>query len=232
MIDAPRIVVLTPCGEKVDYEHSRSVSYLKRFGVQVLQIHGVTSIDVARAILATQGMDSGVDIMFWIDSDIVFDASAVLSVARHCHEGPYAVLGAAYSARSRGKGLAVSFPVETKRVTFYAPGVHPAHAVGMGFTAVRTEVFATLAHSLEKVSVGNPNAGVRVWPFFLPMVVNGAYLQDDWAFCHRATEVGFKVGIDVEPRVLHKGSHMFTVEDGLTSPSTGEPFEAVFGGEP
>jgi hypothetical protein len=226
----PRTVILTPCGEKVDYEHYRCIQNVKRFGVPVIQLHGVTCIDIARAILATQGLETGADVLLWIDSDILFDVSAVLSVSRWCVEGPYAILGAAYSARSRGNGLAVSFPADTKSVQFYVPGLYPAHAVGMGFTAVRAEVFATLAKGMEKVGVGNPKADIKVWPFFLPMVVDGSYLAEDWAFCYRAVDAGFKIGVDTEPRILHKGSHKFTIEDGVTPVAPDEPLEVKFGG--
>ena len=203
------IAILTPCGTSIDNEHLECVQALEN--VDVIRTYGATCLDQARALLVSKALGTAADIFFWIDSDILFDPADVYKVADRCRTGAYEVLAVAYSKRGPGLGVAANFKPGAYKVRFYEPGVHEAHSVGLGFTAVRRSVFVGMSKGLPYVTV--PGEKLKVWPFFLPIVTGGMYLAEDYAFSERALKAGFKLGIDVEPRITHKGSYKYAIED-------------------
>ncbi len=221
-----KLAILSPCGTEVDFEHLYAVQGVK--DADVFRTFGATIIEQARAILATRALEAGADVLFWIDSDIVFDPADVHAMAARCLEGPYAVLGAAYSKRGPGHGMVGSFKTDPGKLTFYRPGVAEAGVLGLGFTAVRREVFERLAQDMSRVVLPSEPAGTTVWPFFFPSIEDGVYLAEDAAFCFRASRAGFKIGMDLEPKVRHKGSYLYSLEDaGMVVPK-GDVLEATF----
>lgn len=212
------IVTLTPYGTTVDYEHRACIDQLHGMGVRSLRTHGITCVEQARDFLAAHALSvSRADVFVWIDHDMVFEPADVAAIAKRCLEGPYAVLGAAYSKRQPGSGIVADFDPSVENVTFYQPGLYPARAVGFGFCAVRRQVFEALAKTLPRVL--SPASASIVWPFHMSMIEDATYIGEDWAFCRRATAAGFRVGVDAEPRVLHKGAYKFAIEDtGIVVP--------------
>ena len=62
--------------------------------------------------------------------------------------------------------------------------------------------------------------GGRVWPFFLPMVVQEDDLQwgykgEDYAACVRFQQAGIPVILDTRIRLYHHGAYAFGYEDAI-----------------
>jgi len=54
----------------------------------------------------------------------------------------------------------------------------------------------------------------KAWHPFAPMAgANAEYLSEDWAFCHRAKEIGHKVYADSTIKLGHVGRYIYTVND-------------------
>ncbi len=215
----------------IDEDHAAGVRALE-FGdpeVKVWKTHGVPYIDQARAILAAAAMQSLPDeaVLVSLDHDIVFHPASIPLLVERCATGPYDVLAVPYSMRKEGGGiigfpsmpLGLDKPFELK--CYESGGLYDAFGCGMGFTAIRMRVFRELAKTMQRVRCGTKTI---VHPFFaLELEPNhtktpegeaiGFYHGEDVSFCRRATAAGFKVGIDTEHRIGHKGAKIFALED-------------------
>lgn len=214
-----RIVVCKPTYGGEDRDHGRCKRALEQTGVHIIELEDCPYIDMARAALVEMA-DKHVpdwDVMVWIDHDIIFRADDVLALANRCHESDYDILGVLYSMR-RPKFTTIGRPADhVKEATFYMPGLIDGMFTGMGFTAVKRRVFEKLKETLPFVEC--PTVGRKVYPYFSYLIRDGSYLGEDISFCWRATDAGFKVGIDCEPRILHRGRYDYALEDtGLCVP--------------
>lgn len=220
----------------VDEDHAAGVRALE-FGspeVKVFRTHGVPYIDQARAILAAAALEHLPDeaVLMSLDHDIVFHPASVPLLVERCATGPYDVLAVPYSMRKEGGGI-IGFPnvprgtgAPSDKPFFdldcYEKGkLYDAFGCGMGFTAIRMRVFRELAKGLQRVRCGTRTI---VHPFFaLDIEANyettpegesiGFYHGEDVSFCKRATAAGFRIGLDTEHRIGHKGAKIFSLED-------------------
>lgn len=214
----------------LDPQHHEAVLALE-FGeprVRVMRTHGVPYIDQARALLAAAALrelpDDGV--LMFLDHDIIFHPSDLVSLVEQCAHGPYDVLGVPYSMRKEG-GSVIGFfappPAgDDWSIGYYeAGGLYDAFGMGMGFTAVRMRVLRRLAEGMQRVRCGT---SALVWPMFaLELQANhsvlpdgesiGFYHGEDVSFCRRASAAGFRLGLDTRPRIGHKGTKIYAIED-------------------
>lgn len=224
-----KIAVLIPYGNgTVESKHLACIEALmqtrkvERFGAEkdkviefdFIRSYGCSQLNIARDSLATKALDdTNADVFVWIDHDTIFDVKDFFLLAEHCLQGPYEILGGLYAKRMPGKGYAAVIPPKVKSVEFFTPGLIPAVLTGMGFTAIQRKVFEVLAEKYPKVYASAAEQDVH--PFFLNFIDDaGFYLSEDESFCRRATEQGFNIGIDTEPRLGHRGPYNYTLEDG------------------
>ena len=87
---------------------------------------------------------------------------------------------------------------------------------GAGFLLIRREVYLTIQERLQ-LPMCNERFRVPMIPFFHPMLrpCEDAhwYLAEDYAFCERARQSGFKIMADTTIRLWHIGSHAYGWED-------------------
>ena len=93
---------------------------------------------------------------------------------------------------------------------------------GTGFMHVRREVYETIQRQLA-LPVCNTKFARPLVPYFQPMVreFEGGhwYLADDFSFCERARQCGYKIMADASIRLWHLGEHAYGWEDaGLPWP--------------
>ena len=85
-----------------------------------------------------------------------------------------------------------------------------------GFLLVRREVYLTVQERL-RLPMCNERFGSPMVPFFHPMLYacedGHWYLAEDYAFCQRAREAGFKVMADTTIRLWHVGHYAYGWED-------------------
>ena len=93
---------------------------------------------------------------------------------------------------------------------------------GTGFLHVRCEVYRTIQERLA-LPTCNERFGKPMVPFFQPMLHTSDagpwYLSEDYAFCERARQCGFKIMADTSIRLWHIGEYAYGWEDaGLERP--------------
>lgn len=180
---------------------------------------GDALIDRARGISATYFLErTDCDVHLSIDSDITgFTVEDTKTMCEAAEE--YGIVGGVYVCRS---------PRNTYPASYYNDHDPVVHAfdhtpvevkfLATGFMAVHRRVFEKLA---ETVPMMAPADDKHFYAFYQPMsyededVGQTIELSEDWAFCQRAKEAGFKCYIDPAIRLGHIGTYTYTLEDML-----------------
>ena len=190
----------------------QGLSELERRGYAVWRVGGYAAIDQGRNQMATDALAAGFEEPFWIDSDIEFHPNAVDQL-RSCG---LPIASGVYAAKAvRGLG-SQALPGTARLVVGKGGGLCEVLYAGAGFLHVRREVYRTIQERLA-LPTCNVHFGKPMIPFFQPMVhVSEAgpwYLAEDYAFCQRARECGYKIMADTSIRLWHIGEYAYGWED-------------------
>ncbi len=205
-------VVLVPAGGPVEPACEESLRGLERRGYAVRRVRGYAAIDAARNQMATDALAAGFEELMWVDADIAFDPADVDRLRAH----RLPLVCGLYAKKSR-REFACAFLPGTEQVVFGPPGgLAEIHYCGFGFVLTRRELYETM-HRRLSLPVCNQRFGKPLVPYFAPLVVkdgDGAwYLGEDYAFCERARQCGFKVLADTTVRLWHMGPYPYGWED-------------------
>lgn len=90
-------------------------------------------------------------------------------------------------------------------------GLIEVRHLATGFLAVKREVFETLQPKVETYQSFDAVSGVveSFHHFYSSGVHEGILESEDWSFCRRAREAGFRVYLDSEITLGHEGSHTY-----------------------
>ncbi len=238
MTDRAKCVVLVPANYGIEPECERALGQLERLGYPVWRVPGFAAIDQCRNQVATDALARGFDELMWIDADTSFAPESVERLRSH---GLPLVAGIA--AKKGHRALAVRLLPETKEVVFgVGGGLTEVMYAGTGFLHTRREVYGAIQRRCE-LPVCNERFGKLMVPYFMPIAVREddspsrvdstirqahdsprargkeasagthAYLGDDFSFCHRARQAGYKIYADTTIRLGHIGRYAFSWEE-------------------
>jgi len=162
--------------------------------------------------MATDALADGFEELLWCDSDIAFEPDVVEQV--RSYGLPFV---AAVYAKKNGKDLACVFPPERQNVGFgKSGGLCELRYAGFGFVLTHRCLFETIRGHFKLPNCNN-RFDKPVVPYFLPMIsTDGStywYLPEDFAFCERAKQCGFKIMGDTSIILGHIGKYQFTWRD-------------------
>ncbi len=123
----------------------------------------------------------------------------------------------------------------TQRIVFGKEGgLIELQYAGSGFMHVRCQVYQAIQQQLQ-LPVCNEVFGRPMIPFFYPSLHDFQdgqwYLAEDYAFCQRARDVGFKIMADTTIRLWHVGEYAYGWEDAGTERQLYHNFVLNFGRE-
>jgi hypothetical protein len=183
---------------------------------------GLPYICMARATLVAMAepllAELGAEHIFWLDHDIVFDPKDVLRTLEACDQ-EHPIVGGLYAMRKAGGKLIGTIHPKHQQIECFANGrlyeANPEHGIGMGFAAVRAEVYAELKKHLPLCPEGATGQGnLRVSPYYSLEASEEGYFGEDYSFCRLARRHGFVTWVDTRPRLLHTtGDYMYALED-------------------
>jgi hypothetical protein len=177
-------------------------------------------IDRSRSIHATKAMEEGYDILVFIDDDIRFRIQDLYQLIREAHERK-TVVGCLYMKRKAPLEL-VGCPLDGPQdLQIGEMGrVQEVRYVGTGLMAISRKVLLGVATLLNvqgpKLRTGailEDGGELHIWPFFMPMAHDGIYLSEDYSFCQRASDAGFKILADTRIILGHVGEHVYSAFD-------------------
>jgi hypothetical protein len=211
-LDPARCVVLVPFAGQIYPHCERALKELERRGYTVQRVGGYAAIDQGRNQMATDALLAGFEETMWIDADIDFHPDAVERL--RSHQQP--IVCGIYPQKGK-RALACHILPGTERMVFGQGGGLTELLYGAtGFLLVRRAVYETMQRVLP-LPVCNERFGSPMIPFFQPLShADGDghwYLAEDYAFCQRARECGFRILADTTIRLWHLGNYAFGWED-------------------
>jgi hypothetical protein len=217
MASERRAVILVPYLTHIEPACERGLRELERRGLEVRRFPATAAIDRTRSEMATAALGDGFDELFWIDSDIAFDADDVARLRGH--DLPIA---AGLYAKKGARSFAAYLEPGTRTLQLGAKGgLCRVRYIGLGFLCTQRQVYDGV-QGLFSLPPCNLRFGVPVVPYFLPMVIADDehpggywYLGEDYAFCERARQVGHAVVVDSSIRLGHIGSYQYGWEDAV-----------------
>lgn len=81
--------------------------------------------------------------------------------------------------------------------------------VGMAFTLLTRACVERMVQSYPELAITTAD-GRKEHVLFLPMILNGRYLSEDFAWCHRWRVIGGEIFIDSEVALDHVGTYVYT----------------------
>lgn len=191
-------------------------------------LEGDALIDRSRGRMATHWMkkNKDVDYLLFLDDDIVYDPRDLQRMMLVMKHHDLDILGAAYATKAdEGATFAIRTLTGNESIPFGREGlIQRVRYVSTGCMAIHRRVFQKMIEDGEK-RPDDPNAihfchpsTKEFSPFFMPMQhkdENGRwlYLSEDWAFCQRAIDLGFKVYCDTTIKLHHIGDKIYNWDD-------------------
>jgi hypothetical protein len=214
-LDPGRCAVLVPCAGPILNECEEGLRELERRGYPVRRVGGYAAIDQGRNQMATDALAEGFEETLWIDSDVAFRPDDVEALRRH--NLPLAC--GIYPQKGR-RALASHVSPGTERLTFgEGGGLVEIRYAAAGFLLVRREVYIKVQQRF-RLPVCNERFGRPMVPYFHPMLSPDGdghwYLAEDYAFCERARQCGYRVFADTTIRLWHVGPCRYGWEDAGT----------------
>lgn len=219
-------VVLVPSLTPTTAKCEEGIKELIKRGYVVRRMRGFSAIDQGRNQVASDALHDGFQELMWIDSDIGFEADAVERLRQH----NLPIVGGLYP-QPGSRSLACELLPETEEVVFGEEGgLLEVKYVAAGFLHVRREVLETMRQQLRLPHCNTRFSERGIWPFFQPdtvedpitfpsdgnvepITVRHRYLTDDFAFCWRVREAGFKIHVDTSIRLWRTGPYGYGWEE-------------------
>lgn len=189
-----KILIAVPCMDQVPAPFCNSLALLQKAGDCTLMMKSGSLIYTSRNALATAAIHTEADLVFWLDSDMVFKPDVLLRMLKTLQENNLDILSGLYFRRVPPYSPVLFDQleingVEAKYSEFQSipDGLFEVGACGFGCVLMKTDVFFDV-----HAKFGN---------MFAPIGNNG----EDVAFCWRARQCGYKIYCDPSVICGHVG---------------------------
>jgi len=204
--------ILVPVAERIEPDCEKALRELERRGYRVSRVSGYKQIDLARNQMASDALAAGCEETLWIDADTGFHPDAIEQLRSH----DLSLVCGIYPKKNK-RELAIHALPGTSEIVFGKGGGLIEVLYGpTGFLRVRREVYETLRRQLALPEC-LADTGRTLVPYFAPLIRPDGdaqwYLADDFAFCERARQCGYKIMADTTIRLWHIGNRQFGWED-------------------
>lgn len=209
----PSIKILTPCyGGNITSGYFHSIinlfPFAKKYGIDISieTFPNCSLISLGRDLLLHRALkDKSWTHVLWIDSDLKFDPKCILRLLVDDKD----IVGGYYPKKCFPIDL-TSAPVAEGEET---EDLLETSYVATGFMMIKREVVeAMIEHYKDELTFRYGDADGCVSLFNTMIDENGTYLTEDYAFCHRAKSMGFRVWMDKRFILPHIGRIEYSIE--------------------
>ncbi len=190
-------IVLVPYYSDVKPKVRRLLDQLRVKGYEVWDAPGMSAIDQARNQMAQVALNNGYKDIYFLDADVLADVSAFTKIRRH----DLPICAGIYCSKD-GTGRPC---VDEAEYTDLTKPLTQVRYAATGFLYIKAEVFRTISKNLNLEQCSARFGPCHPW--FLPMVKRNRYLGEDYAFCDRANESGYKIMADTTIELQHIGDY-------------------------
>ena len=191
-----KTMIAVPCMDQVPALFAQSLATLQRPEGTSLALQTGSLIYTSRNALATRAIENDIDMVFWMDSDMVFRPDALLRMIDTMKKNDLEFLTGLYFRRVPPYSPVLfdqlDIDEETQECKWtefkkIPDGLFEVGGCGFGCVLIKTEVFMDVHGKF-----GN---------MFAPIANNG----EDIAFCWRARQCGYKIFCDPSVKCGHVG---------------------------
>ena len=189
-----KILIAVPCMDQVPAPFCNSLALLQKVGDCTLMMKSGSLIYTSRNALATAAIHTEADLVFWLDSDMVFQPDTLVRMVKTLQERNLDMLTGLYFRRVPPYSPVLFDQldidgVQAKFTEFQSipDELFEVGACGFGCVLMKTDVFFDV-----QSKYGN---------MFAPIGNNG----EDVAFCWRARQCGYKIFCDPSMVCGHVG---------------------------
>ena len=161
-------------------------------------VTGGSLVEKVRSLLAHAFLKSNANKLFWIDSDMAWDAKDFIRLLTF--STVMDVVGATYPAK-RGPATEFLMDIDT-RVGTNEFGCLPVKGMGLGFTVVRRSVIEVLAQQAPKVKEGDEEVAM----IFRNEIADGVFRGEDMTFFADCQKLGVETWVDPSIEIGHVGA--------------------------
>lgn len=176
---------------------------------------GDSLVSRARNCLAADFLESDCTHLLFIDSDLIFSAEHIERLVSHDVD----IIGGCYPAKAEGKiKWIVNSHSEPRHIL--ENGLQEMRYVGTGFMLIKRRVFLRMIDEFDLSYKPDESSRDVEWDFFAVgpyQFPDGSrrYLSEDWYFCQRALDLGFKVWADTRVILRHIGQAIYPLQSQL-----------------
>jgi hypothetical protein len=162
-------------------------------------------IDQARCYMISEAMNNfpEKDVFIFIDSDISFTAADLQKLSDDCNRTKEIVSGC-YVLKTDNTNRIVA-NIDSTQPIDRSDGLIPCSRIGMGFAAIHRLAIERIRLNMDTCNLPRSTGMTVLHPLFIPMIHNGDYLGEDYAFCVRAKEAGVNIWLDSNILLTHWG---------------------------
>lgn len=209
---------LTSFSVAKSYLDANKITHMHGFAIQA-------GINVARDMLVSAFMDTGLDTIVMLDCDLEFSLDAFRRLL-HC---PYMLAGGIYAKKkldldqlrkdTRTDGTANEWVARNLKYAWNAnptptpcgpDGFMPVRSLPTGFLKIRRCVLEEIMRAHPELQYED-DSGKLVYALFLDTMYEDPYkkkrvrFSEDFSFCHKAAACGFQPYADIESTFNHVG---------------------------
>lgn len=208
-----KLFIAIPCYDgkinvKLAYTIAQLMPKAMQLGISVDLAHlsGSSIITMARNSLVDEFLKSSCTELLFIDSDVIAKPDDILRLM--AQSGDKDITAGAYPRRKKDRKFFMDLFYDENGDLEFDGAMMRIKRVGTGFMLIRRNVIEHLAKKAERY-VGQDGVGTiaSVFDFNLK---DGFFVGEDYSFCDKATDEGFKVWLDVEISLPHIGQEEFT----------------------
>lgn len=167
---------------------------------QIGTMGGCCFVDRARNALVETFLKSGCTDLFFVDSDIGFDATCIPRFIESPHE---IVVGIPPKRKEE-----IEFHIG-RATNEFKDGCFECKEAPTAFMRIKRSVFEKLDEAFPELKLVYKEPETNPVPYFQCAIVDGHFLGEDIFFCRLWTRIGGSVWIDANVDFVHRGSHPF-----------------------
>lgn len=205
--------ILMPVANRIEPQVEDGLKQLEKIGFTVYRQTGYSAIDQARNRMMYYALEQyGHDSVLWIDSDVVFNVNDVVKIINH----NLPICAGAYPFKNPHTRQMTITMIDDEEIEFGNNKLVEIQCAATGFLFITKEVYHSI---IEKYNMPlcNTSFDQPCYPVFKPdnWLIDGVdyYLGEDYSFCMRARECGYKIILDPSIKLGHIGSYVYSWED-------------------
>jgi NDP-sugar pyrophosphorylase family protein len=211
-----KLMIAIPCYDgkvniRTAFAIAELVPKLDKMGVRLNLVHmsGCSIITKARNKLVRNFMESDCTDFLFVDADVVINTDAVTRLLALSSDKD--VVAGSYPRRSKDAKFFLDFYLdEDGQLEFDDHGLMRVESVSTGFMLIRRHVIEHMIEKHPEWQYAGDGDGETEHALFDFMILNGQYIGEDYAFCLRARQDGFKIYLDPMISLPHIGTEEFT----------------------